>query len=344
MDLADPASGEVTQVNNYYPFGMVHPENCAPDGVVGNDNQFRFNGIEHLDKVGIDLAPFRGYDPAIGRWLHIDPIFRFHESGYASMANNPIGLSDPLGLAPGGEEKDPEKKKLKETVLFDSGKQWSLDDPVVVTPSEEPNTRVYLDVENPIPYVDLGKRREEVDGWLGIPHARPHYSETPETRDFLVQASEFILEAKLFLGVPIRIAKDITSSASYLEALRTFTYRNPAFLNRYVPGIWDINVPLGQMTKGFLVFGIAADGVYTAVDPNLSYVSASKWGARTIVSVLATKNPYAFGGAVTVGLYNRYVYSQPDVRAAVEGWSSTSGGPVAYWTVKGLNLASWLFY
>ncbi|MEM7574582.1 MAG: RHS repeat-associated core domain-containing protein [Bacteroidota bacterium] len=157
IDLADPASGEVTQVNNYYPFGMVHPENCAPGGVVGNDNQFRFNGIEHLDKVGIDLAPFRGYDPTVGRWLHIDPIFRFHETGYASMANNPIGFSDPLGLAPGGgSEKDPEKEKLKDRV---AGAKWGAT-VVPVTADRTPRFNVRIHSSDQVNLEDLSQRSD----------------------------------------------------------------------------------------------------------------------------------------------------------------------------------------
>jgi hypothetical protein len=50
----------------------------------------------------LELAPFRSYDASIGRWSQVDPIYKFGESGYASMLNNPIGFSDPLGLDPGG--------------------------------------------------------------------------------------------------------------------------------------------------------------------------------------------------------------------------------------------------
>ncbi len=48
---------------------------------------------------GLVLAPYRAYDPQLGRWLSEDPIM---EAGglnlYGYVSNNPINLWDPLGL------------------------------------------------------------------------------------------------------------------------------------------------------------------------------------------------------------------------------------------------------
>ena len=38
------------------------------------------------------------YDPSLGKWWQIDPIEKYHESGYAWVTNNPIRWNDPLGL------------------------------------------------------------------------------------------------------------------------------------------------------------------------------------------------------------------------------------------------------
>jgi RHS repeat-associated protein len=61
---------------------------------------YRFNGIEHSEELGLDLAPFRSYDPAIGRWLQIDPMAEnhFNLNPYNHVMNNPMSYSDPLGL------------------------------------------------------------------------------------------------------------------------------------------------------------------------------------------------------------------------------------------------------
>jgi len=62
-------------------------------------NRYQFNGIERNEDLGLnwDLAEFRGYDAAIGRWLQVDPILKFSESPFAGFANNPIAFMDPLG-------------------------------------------------------------------------------------------------------------------------------------------------------------------------------------------------------------------------------------------------------
>ena len=62
-------------------------------------NDFLFNGIERVTELdlGWDLAHFRAYDPAIGRWLQIDPKTSERESPYVGFANMPNFYIDPLG-------------------------------------------------------------------------------------------------------------------------------------------------------------------------------------------------------------------------------------------------------
>lgn len=89
---------EIFQENHYYPFGMNQ------DGpwyqTVTPENRYQFNGIERNRDLRLDwdLAEFRSYDAAIGRWIQIDPIIKFNESPYAGFSNNPILFTDPLGL------------------------------------------------------------------------------------------------------------------------------------------------------------------------------------------------------------------------------------------------------
>jgi RHS repeat-associated protein len=61
---------------------------------------YRYNGIERNDELGLDLAAFRSYDPAIGRWLQVDPLAEIMPSmtPYRFGFNNPVLWSDPLGL------------------------------------------------------------------------------------------------------------------------------------------------------------------------------------------------------------------------------------------------------
>ncbi|MBS1598417.1 MAG: hypothetical protein JST75_09325 [Bacteroidetes bacterium] len=64
-----------------------------------DQNRKRFNGIEYDSAFGfnMDEAFYRDYDPQIGRFLQIDPSPNQPESPYASMSNNPVLHSDPLG-------------------------------------------------------------------------------------------------------------------------------------------------------------------------------------------------------------------------------------------------------
>ncbi|MCB9823355.1 AHH domain-containing protein [Candidatus Nomurabacteria bacterium] len=91
---------EITQESHYYPFGMKHLgpwyETVAPE------NKYLYNGIERNEDnaVNLDLAIFRSYDPAIGRWLQIDPLAEIATSWspYRFGFDNPSRFSDPWGL------------------------------------------------------------------------------------------------------------------------------------------------------------------------------------------------------------------------------------------------------
>ena len=62
-------------------------------------NDFLFNGIERETELdlGWDVAEYRSYDPAIGRWLQIDPKASERESPYVGFGNRPNFFIDPLG-------------------------------------------------------------------------------------------------------------------------------------------------------------------------------------------------------------------------------------------------------
>jgi RHS repeat-associated protein len=86
--------------NHYYPFGLKHTYNLDKrsigyfenlDGgtldptqdtrrtrmVSNNGYQYKYNGKEWQDELGLSLFDYgwRNYDPAIGRWVNIDPLF-----------------------------------------------------------------------------------------------------------------------------------------------------------------------------------------------------------------------------------------------------------------------------
>jgi len=101
--------GEIIEENNYYPFGLKHKgyNELATENPAGF--KYKFGGKELNDELGFEVYDFgaRNYDPALGRWMNIDPLAeemrRFSPYNYAF--NNPVFFIDPDGMAPFGFDK-----------------------------------------------------------------------------------------------------------------------------------------------------------------------------------------------------------------------------------------------
>jgi RHS repeat-associated protein len=72
------------------------------------DADFGFAGMFFSAEANLSLTRFRSYDAELGRWLSRDPLPNAELAEgpnlYSYAANNPINLSDPLGLQTGGGE------------------------------------------------------------------------------------------------------------------------------------------------------------------------------------------------------------------------------------------------
>jgi RHS repeat-associated protein len=101
---SSPVSLQIKEENNYYPFGLQHK---GYNNVVnGRDHKYGFGGKEEQDELGLEWIDItaRNYDPALGRWMNIDPLaeqMRRH-SPYNYAFDNPIYFMDPDGMAPQG--------------------------------------------------------------------------------------------------------------------------------------------------------------------------------------------------------------------------------------------------
>lgn len=117
------SSLKILEENHYYPFGMKHtkynteswqfvsdPTGGYNTGVVlgrvdnsRNIYQYKYNGKEYQDELGLNMYDYgaRNYDPAIGRWMNIDPLAEKSRrwSPYNYCNNNPIFFVDPDGMA-----------------------------------------------------------------------------------------------------------------------------------------------------------------------------------------------------------------------------------------------------
>src|SRR5690606_25564782 len=70
----------------------------------------------------------RQYDPRVGRWWSNDPVTFPGRSPYEAMASNPIGMADPFGDCPEGDENCP---SLEDAVVgveytYDVGRLWEV--------------------------------------------------------------------------------------------------------------------------------------------------------------------------------------------------------------------------
>ena len=97
-NFTDYFMADVTQINDYFPFGMLIP------GRNYNANSYRF-GFQNQEKddeifgsTGTSYtAQFWQYDSRIGRRWNLDPKPQITMSDYACFSNNPIWFNDVLG-------------------------------------------------------------------------------------------------------------------------------------------------------------------------------------------------------------------------------------------------------
>lgn len=98
-------SSEILEENNYYPFGMKHKDNAIVNST-SPGLKYKFNGKElQDDNIGgnqLNLYDYgaRNYDPALGRWMNIDPLAEMTRrfSPYVYAQDNPVFFIDPDGM------------------------------------------------------------------------------------------------------------------------------------------------------------------------------------------------------------------------------------------------------
>ncbi|WP_264564678.1 DUF6443 domain-containing protein [Flavobacterium sp. N3904] len=92
-------SSEILDESHYYPFGLKHIGYVT---ALGTDNKYKFNGKELQDELGLNMYDYgaRNYDPALGRWMNIDPLAEkyFGATPYNYVLDNPVNAIDPDGM------------------------------------------------------------------------------------------------------------------------------------------------------------------------------------------------------------------------------------------------------
>ncbi|WP_317167937.1 RHS repeat domain-containing protein [Flavobacterium jejuense] len=95
----DYYTSAILEENHYYPFGLKH------SGYNANNSQpnynYKYNGKELQTELGLNMYDYgaRNYDPAIGRWMNVDPLAEKFVSStpYSYALNNPVIFIDPDG-------------------------------------------------------------------------------------------------------------------------------------------------------------------------------------------------------------------------------------------------------
>jgi RHS repeat-associated protein len=94
---------EIIEESNYYPFGLRHKGYNSTVRPNGNSlaQKYTFAGKEHQDELGLNWYDItaRNFDPAIGRWMNIDPLSEqyYAYSAYNYTLNSPIKFKDEDG-------------------------------------------------------------------------------------------------------------------------------------------------------------------------------------------------------------------------------------------------------
>nr|WP_306552713.1 RHS repeat-associated core domain-containing protein [Chryseobacterium sp. WG23] len=89
---------EITDSNDYYPFGMNYLKTGISYFAQGSYKSNKYDGKE-LQETGMYSYGWREYMPDIARWNGIDQLAEkyFSTSPYAYVMNNPINMFDPDG-------------------------------------------------------------------------------------------------------------------------------------------------------------------------------------------------------------------------------------------------------
>ena len=118
----------IVQYNEYYPFGLQTSTSWTREG---SDNDFLYNAGNELNaNNGWYEMHYRGYDPATGRMLQVDPYATLYSNHttYNYALNNPVMINDPSGgqaAAPPGVSETGWRRQQKISEMSESGNYYA---------------------------------------------------------------------------------------------------------------------------------------------------------------------------------------------------------------------------
>ncbi|MBF04855.1 MAG: type IV secretion protein Rhs [Flavobacterium sp.] len=112
-DFATTNGVTILNENSYYPFGLRY-DNYNNTSNLQPNYKYKYNGKELQDELGLNFYDYgaRNYDPAIGRWMNIDPLAENSRrwTPYNYAYNNPMYFVDPDGMQADWFDKKAEKQ------------------------------------------------------------------------------------------------------------------------------------------------------------------------------------------------------------------------------------------
>ncbi|THV62048.1 RHS repeat-associated core domain-containing protein [Chryseobacterium candidae] len=164
---------EVTDTNNYYPFGLNHIEGMLSSSNFGGYYSYKYQSQE-LQETGFYSFKWRNYMPDVGRFFNIDPLSEkyAYQSHYNFSENRVVNARELEGLEAvpiNGNECDIQWKvkinnnlgaDYSKTLLSDTSKILSQNG-VTINVVEDANATFTVNLENP--KVDL-KNMQLING------------------------------------------------------------------------------------------------------------------------------------------------------------------------------------
>lgn len=194
-------AADIIEENHYYPFGLKHNGyngTITGGGTYAAGNKYKYNGKELQEELGLNMYDYgaRNYDPALGRWMNIDPLaekMRRH-SLYNYAFNNPLLFTDPDGMQPKSFEGnntntkivDDGPKHITSTVVNSNGK--------IIDHKDDGDDNIYLNKRGGLV---VGKERKGVKYTPGLTVARADLLENFNyTNGVITDVSRILAEKK----------------------------------------------------------------------------------------------------------------------------------------------------